>query len=263
MESRCVESTAPGRGSQGGRASVKDGHKTGSMRNTHQRGIAIGPILFVVAILAVLASAIAAGSGAFNGDISAISAKAQASAILEYANEVKFAVDRVLAKGCKDTEISFENSIISGYVNPNAPSDKSCHVFDVNGGGIVWKKPPANTSGYAEGLFYSGHHGFVGTSLPLGGINPTQDLILFFPNITKDVCEEINMLILSNSSIPSFSTLGFNTDAKFIGTYWFGYTRVHNLPFSECVKADAYYGPWASYTIETGQYHFYKVLIAH
>ncbi len=54
-----------------------------------QRGIAIGPILFVVALLAVLATAIAAGSGAFSGDTSAVKAKAQAAAILEYANEVK------------------------------------------------------------------------------------------------------------------------------------------------------------------------------
>ena len=233
------------------------------MRNNNQRGIVIGPILAMVALLTVLASAIAAGSGSFNGDTSAVKAKAQATAILEYAHEVKFAVDRVLGKGCTDTEISFENPIVSGYENPSAPSDKSCHVFDVNGGGIVWKKPPANTSGHAEGSFYSGQHGFVGTTLPTGGINPTQDLILFFPNITKDVCEEINRIILSNSSIPSFGALGFNTNAKFTGTYWYGFYISNNLPYSECVKADAYYGPWASYTIETGQYHFYKVLIAH
>ena len=79
------------------------GGKTGSMTNTHQRGIVIGPILAVVAILAVLASAIAAGSGAFTGDTSAISAKAQATAILGYAYEVKLGVDRVLGHGCKDT----------------------------------------------------------------------------------------------------------------------------------------------------------------
>ena len=66
------------------------------MRNNNQRGIVIGPILAVVALLAVLASAIAAGSGSFNGDTSAVKAKAQATAILEYAHEVKFAVDRVL-----------------------------------------------------------------------------------------------------------------------------------------------------------------------
>ena len=40
-----------------------------------QSGIAIAPILFVVAILAVLAIAISAASGAFNGDTSAVKAK--------------------------------------------------------------------------------------------------------------------------------------------------------------------------------------------
>ena len=115
------------------------------MRNNHQRGIAIGPILCVVAILAVLASAIAAGSGAFNGDTSTVRSKAIAVALLEYADNVKMAVDRLLAKGCLETEISFENDFVTydgGYTNPNAPSDKSCHVFDPNGGGIVWKDPP-------------------------------------------------------------------------------------------------------------------------
>ncbi|QQR69927.1 MAG: hypothetical protein IPI58_04575 [Alphaproteobacteria bacterium] len=97
-----------------------------------------------MAILAVLASAIAAASGSFNGDTSAVSAKAQAAAILEYADSVKIGVDRVVAKGCADTEISFENPIVSGYANSNAPSDKSCHVFDMNGGGIVWKNPDIN-----------------------------------------------------------------------------------------------------------------------
>ncbi len=129
-----------------------------------QRGIAIAPILFVVAILAVLAMAIAAGSGAFNGDTSAVKAKAQATAILEYANEVKFAIDRLLAKGCKDTEISFENPFVSGYTNPNAPSDKSCHVFDVDGGGIVWKDPPKEVvydTNYGKWQFKTGTTNYV------------------------------------------------------------------------------------------------------
>ena len=66
---------------------------------------------------------IAAGSGAFNSDTSAISAKAQATAILGYAYEVKLGVDRVLGHGCKDTDISFENPVVGGYINPNSPSD--------------------------------------------------------------------------------------------------------------------------------------------
>ena len=238
--------------------------KTGSMRNTQQRGIAIGPILAVVAILAVLASAIAAGSGAFNGDTSAVKAKAQATAILEYAEEVKFAVDRVLGKGCTDTEISFENPIVSGYTNPNSPSDKSCHVFDVNGGGIVWKNPPDNISEYGE-YFYSGAHGFVGKSSPVGGPNPTQELALLLPDIPRNICEEINKLLSDGTSIINIGNVfGFVEQSKFNGTYRYGYTILNNLPFSICLKTNlTHYDPVANPRVETGEYHFYKVLIAH
>ena len=208
-----------GRGSQGGCVSVEHGKATNSMRQTHQRGIVIGPILFIVAILAVLAAAIAAGSGSFNGDISAVSAKAQASAILEYADSVKMGVDRVIAKGCTDTQISFENPIVSGYTNANAPSDKSCHVFDQNGGGIVWKTPQSSAQSQADydtatyvGRVTPGNYGFasicvmgVGTGGRLSQYAPysdfpcyyvdgsaSADLVMFLPWITKDECLQIN-----------------------------------------------------------------------
>ena len=179
------------------------------MRQTHQRGIAIGPILFVVAILAVLASAIAAGSGSFNGDTSAVKAKAQATAILGYANEVKLGVDRVLGKGCTDTQISFENPVVSGYENPNAPSDKSCHVFDVNGGGIVWKNPPKEifyNSEYGQWYFVTGSGG----GYSLSGLGTKEhDLFIWLPGTVNHVvpgvvskgkallaaCEEINKML--------------------------------------------------------------------
>ena len=191
------------------------------MTNTHQRGIVIGPILAVVAILAVLASAIAAGSGAFTGDTSAIKAKAQASAILEQAEEVKFAVDRVLGKGCTDTQISFENPIVSGYENPNAPSDKSCHVFDVNGGGIVWKNPPvgANTPDivfWPKGFipYIIGHY----ASIPNIGYD-IAELVLYLPISSLDLCQAINVMVGVNT-IPSSALYGAPHGAElFKGDY--------------------------------------------
>ena len=186
------------------------------MRNTHQRGIAIGPILFVVAILAVLASAIAAGSGSFNGDTSVVKAKAQATAILEYAHEVKFAVDRVLGKGCTDTEISFENPVVGGYINPNSPSDKSCHVFDVNGGGIVWKGPPAQIDlssvplGYRNYIF-SGDSNHLGPYIP--GTTST-DLVIKLSGLSSNICNEI--MNLGGGAGPA---VGHVTLDKFTGNY--------------------------------------------
>ncbi|QQR69390.1 MAG: hypothetical protein IPI58_01535 [Alphaproteobacteria bacterium] len=188
-----------------------------------QSGIAIGPILFIVALLAVIAAAISAGSDSFSGDTSAVSAKAKASAILEYADSVKMGVDRVLGRGCTDTQISFENPIVSGYTNANAPADKSCHVFDQNGGGIVWKTPQSSAQSQADyelalthspfgGVTGIGNYGYasncvmgVGTGgrYPQGGNSSdfpcyyvdgstSADLVMFLPWITKDECLQIN-----------------------------------------------------------------------
>ena len=244
--------------------------KTGSMGNTHQRGIAIGPILYIVAILAVLVSAIAAGAGAFNGDISAVSAKAQASAILEYAQEVKFAVDRLIAKGCTDTQVSFENPYVSGYENPNAPADKSCHVFDVNGGGIIYKdisrdatdKNFTSESEYARVIF-SGNERVMQVGTYLG-----EELMMFYPYIKLDVCLELNKILnvkTSNDSPPVYNVYDVNL-FKYNGYYSysvvFGFGVGHAPEMIGMVS-----GCWNQMTnpisagLKPNSYHFYHVLV--
>ena len=244
--------------------------KTGSMRNTHQRGIAIGPILFVVAILAVLASAIAAGSGSFNGDTSAVKAKAQATVILEYADEVKFAVDRLIAKGCKDTEISFQPE--SGpnnyyYDNPFAPSDKSCHVFDSNGGGITVKHPPEGTN-KVDDLFIPQYPlGFI--SYFIGGYaaipnlgTSNNELVLYLPIKSIDLCKSINnmlgILSIRGSTLywcvgcmPSF---GKRYDPPYAP---YSHTDFWPSTLSACVKSNSNFPNNAG----DAEYFFYKVLI--
>ncbi|QQR69167.1 MAG: hypothetical protein IPI58_00295 [Alphaproteobacteria bacterium] len=190
-----------------------------------QSGIAIGPILFIVAILAVLAAAIAAGSGSFHGDTSTVGAKAQASAILEYADEVKFAVDRVLAKGCTDTQVSFENPFVSGYTNSNAPSDKSCHVFDVNGGGISYKYPPpqvldASLSGYTGYGQY-----FFTSTLSVKGIGngqTTTSLIMMMPFLKKEVANSINKYsnVIGNLEVNALCNFAYVPGNYFTGSYY-------------------------------------------
>ncbi len=170
------------------------------MRQINQRGIAIGPILYIVAILAVLASAIAAGSGSFNGDISAVKLKAQATAILGYVNELQIGVDRVMSR-CPDTEISLANSVDSGYAeNSRAPTDKSCHVFDVNGGGVLFKEPPPDVdlTGAPEEI----RHYFIHTASSVVGMGNTitnsslgRDLTIQLPGLTKALCLKINDMV--------------------------------------------------------------------
>lgn len=181
-------------------------------RRNGQRGIVIGPILFLIAIIGVLAAAIAAGTGGFGGNVSTARAKVIASALLDYANTVQIGVDRVLAKGCDETEISFENPFVSGYENPNAPSDKSCHVFDVNGGGIVWKNPPNEVyfdNGYGQWSIRTGTANslrWLGTQehdlfLTLGGtISHVHPGVVAKGKNLLPVCKEINKMLGIESS---------------------------------------------------------------
>ncbi|QQR69534.1 MAG: hypothetical protein IPI58_02380 [Alphaproteobacteria bacterium] len=164
-----------------------------------------------MAILAVLASAIAAGSGSFNGDISAVSAKAQASAILGYANEVKFAVDRLIAKGCTDTEISFENPIASGYTNPNAPSDKSCHVFDVNGGGVLFNKYHPSCSN----INFKTNHA-LGHNMKNIGDSEKADIYMRLSYCGILLCNAYNNLVGINNLV---NYDGHMSTDNFVGTY--------------------------------------------
>ncbi|QQR68669.1 MAG: hypothetical protein IPI58_07425 [Alphaproteobacteria bacterium] len=223
-----------------------------------------------MAILAVLASAIAAASGSFNGDISTISAKAQAAAILEQANEVKLGVDRLIAKGCTDTQISFENPIVSGYVNSNAPSDKSCHVFDINGGGIIYKdisrdatdKNFTSESEYARVIF-SGNERVMQVGTYLG-----EELMMFYPYIKLDVCLELNKILnvkTSNDSPPVLNAYDVSI-SKYDGYY--SYNAVFGFGVGQAPEMIGMMsGCWNQMTnpisigLKPNSYHFYQVLV--
>ncbi|QQR69674.1 MAG: hypothetical protein IPI58_03195 [Alphaproteobacteria bacterium] len=252
-----------------------------------------------MAILAVIASAIAAGSGGFNSDTSAISAKAYATAILEYAASVKMGVDRVLGKGCTDTQVSFENPFVSGYENPNAPSDKSCHVFDVNGGGMNWVTPPAGAlnqanfdasnssikSPFGNNLFTTicvantgtGGYGTNGATNPCYYIDSatSSDLTMILPWVSKDICLQINGLV-------GFKNIDATTPPKhgsyklyftfFSGSYSGNYGSIGGLPIDTtwgnpdnngmvqgCMSATT---QWQDGTVPGGGYFYFRVLIA-
>ena len=79
-------------------------------------GIAIGPILFIIAILAILAAAIAAGSGSFTSGTTSESAKTKASALIQIGENLKVGMDRLIMEGgygLSGTTATFALRIIS------------------------------------------------------------------------------------------------------------------------------------------------------
>jgi type II secretory pathway pseudopilin PulG len=111
-------------------------------------GIAIGPILFMIAILGILAAAISAGSGQFSNDTTNDSAKAAAQAIIDYGEQMQNGVDLMLGRGIDPLNLSFTHNFLSQngssslstwFMNTNCTPamNGACELFSLNGGGVV------------------------------------------------------------------------------------------------------------------------------
>ena len=189
-------------------------HCRGGQSN-HERGSILLYILVAVVLLAALSYAVSRGSRDGISTFTDQQAKLAANEIIEYGNTVATAVQKLRLRGCKDTEISFENSIsATNYVNPNAPTDKSCHVFDLAGGNIQW-----NTS---ETLKYGPYFMGIADITDIGEAGISE--LILFAEVEKSVCEKINIL-LNGAETPEYDHIAYVAypsafdGAKFKGVY--------------------------------------------
>lgn len=172
-----------------------------SDRRPLNHGIAIGPILFVIAILAVLATTIAAATGSFSGSTDSERAQIEATTIMNYANSIAAAVQRLQAMGCTDSQLSFYTTVYTTWngtimnTNPaGAPADKHCHIFDIAGGGITPIEMPNNTAlGYAAGVSRPGTISFMSTQWTGAGTS-ANDIVMVLWNVKTDTCVRLNVL---------------------------------------------------------------------
>jgi len=139
-------------------------------------GIAIGPILFIIAVLGILAAAIAAGSGSFSTSTTGESNRTRAAAIVEIGQNLKAAFDRVLGTGLDLTNVD---------INANNTSGDSS-LFSPTGGGA---SPPSTTlAATATSTWSYPYVIFPG----IGDPNNTQGSRLAVLPVTAGVCFEIN-----------------------------------------------------------------------
>jgi hypothetical protein len=177
-----------------------------------------------VALFAALNYAFNSSSRVSTSLLTDSEATTYANQIIAYGNEVKSTVKRLQLRGCSDAAISFENDVVSGYENPNAPDDGSCNVFNIAGGGLSWVNPPPvfynSSANWSEGKY-----AFL-TGTEWDGVGTTctsvscSDVILFLNTLDEDTCNIINKN-LGYSSTPQDSDFG---GAQFNGTNLYGYT---------------------------------------
>ncbi len=196
------------------------------MNKESQNGNAIILILLAVGLFAALGYAFTNTSRTSTVFLSDETAKSYANQIIAYGSDVQSAVKRLQLRGCGDNEISFENNIAAGYTNPNAPSDNSCHVYDVAGGGLTYQAPSPQYGAGTEwvatgrGIFYGvrsndliapGDETIAGVDLIEGA-----DLSITLHDVENNICLQIND-ILQIEGIPIDSG-DLNID-RFIGSY--------------------------------------------
>ncbi len=175
-------------------------------------------VLIAVALLAALSYAVTSSNS--GGNIDRERSEIQAAEIIQFTNIIARTVDRIhMINRCDYTEISFENPTVSGYVNPNAPADKSCHIFDPNGGELTWKKPPIGVNDNSDYEFTSrAHIPKLGKSCSSSGETDCSELTLLLFNLTLDACNGLNLGFSYNFSLPPENN-GTITSEKFTGSY--------------------------------------------
>ncbi len=156
-----------------------------NLRNEH--GIAIGPILFVVAILGILAAAIAAGSGAFSGDTTSESNNIKSSAFIEIGENLKTGVERLVANDIALTNINFD---------PTVSTSNSNDLFAPTGGGIA--PPSAALLGPAHNQWQ-----YLLTTTTNGWGTAADDLLVYGFVPTQSLCEAINRRANGVTPVPT------------------------------------------------------------
>lgn len=196
-----------------------------------QSGAVFYYILLAVALIAALTYFVARDNRASVGLLSDDQARIVATEILEQANLVTTAYQKLRLRGFHEESISFVNSKVSGYTNPNCTSE-ACEIFNLNGGALNWIVPPKNANN-GEDWTYTGDLPIYGA----GGSNERYDLTMILPNVKDEVCKMINFKIGRTSSFNSNIPINSDTTLtahKFTGVISTGPNYIDGGRLSIC-----------------------------
>lgn len=242
-----------------------------------QSGNALVIILITIALFAALMFTFTRSSN--NGSTKVLSdsdSQLVATEILDYARDIEGAVNRLVARGCSENEISFDyDSDNDGNWledNTSSPADFSCHVvYPQTGGGHYVETSEAQDRGWMlrTDVTYPGVIAPWAYMVDGVGEDSNHDLIWFIPSVSREVCLQINTILGVDN--PSGNPPRDTTGSAIEGIGFNGETSP--LMFNEidapelsgrhtgCYVTDDQAGASNAYD-GTDYYYFYHVLLA-
>lgn len=186
------------------------------------RGNALLLVLVAIALIAALTLAVTRSDVTDADSVTPEHARIVASNILSQARIIEETFKNLIARGCSEQNISFDNPVIdTDYDHADTPSDGSCSMFDQRGGGLTWPIPMAGANdGVQPWMFLAGN--------AINGLTQTDDgtcssgcidLMTALPNVPLAVCQQINILsgVTDHLIAPPLKTGDFNTLTKIAG----------------------------------------------
>lgn len=221
-----------------------------------QRGSSLFIILIAIALFAALSYALSRGGDSTKG-LSNEKTRLLASDVIDIGNNLADATIKLRLHNIKDTDISFENSVVSGYTNAACTSD-TCKVFAFDGGGKDWEAISTDVNGAIDmGITGDLAIADIGTS--------SADLVMIIPELSLDICNRINSLVgIDTTGTPT--VIASATANKFTGTYSGAPTSITSTQIdghkSGCFQITAASGTAVTGAPLADTYTFYQVLLS-
>lgn len=181
-----------------------------SVNPASQNGNVLFIILIAVALFAALSYAISSSSNGGSGNPSNEKSRSNIAVVQQYAASISGAITKLMvSNSCSQFSLNFYSSQFafpSDYLNPSAPLDKRCNVFDVSGGGVAWQRPPESFQvlGGTEYAF-SSNNNF--NNIASNGCADTE--LVMYTIVDRDTCVRVNSesgIINPGGSPPQAST---------------------------------------------------------
>ncbi|MCB1563527.1 MAG: hypothetical protein KDJ75_08145 [Alphaproteobacteria bacterium] len=215
-----------------------------------ERGNVFLFVMLGIALFAALAFTVSRGTRSESTTaMSERQAELLATDILDYAQRLERGVNRLRRRNVSENDISFDNSVVSGYDHTPARPDTD-KLFNAAGGQVTWTSPPEKANDGSEWVF-TGRScipelGTGAAGCGSDGLDGTEELLAVLPNLKQAVCERINTK-LGVGAIPA--SVASYSAVKYQGTFQDG-TELSNVT-----------GLSAACFSNGGAYHFYYALI--